>query len=110
MCSHFIYSKFIPPSAAQSSVSACNQEEGAAGWLCLRAQHLLIKITLPSNGRPVCILVGMGVAPRLIVQKVTQVFVSSSATFNDWHPQAASGGASCPVDASVSVNQGLESV
>lgn len=30
------------------------------GGFCLRAQHLLIKITLRSNGRPVCVLVGVG--------------------------------------------------
>lgn len=49
------------------------------GGCCLRAQHLLIKITLHSNGRPVCVLVGVGGARRLIVQKVTQVHLSSSA-------------------------------
>lgn len=96
----YILNSFLPQQLRAPCLPAIRSNELLGGF-CLRAQHLLIKITLCSNGRPVCMLVGVGVARRLIVQRVTQVLVSSVATFNDSHTQAAGGGTSCPADTSV---------
>lgn len=96
----YILNSFLPQQLKAPCLPAIRSNEQLGGF-CLRAQHLLIKITLRSNGRPVCMLVGVGVARRLIVQKVTQVLVSSLATFNDSHTQAAGEGTSCLTDTSV---------
>lgn len=96
----YILNSFLPQQLRAPCLPAIRSNELLGGF-CLRAQHLLIKITLRSNGRPVCMLMVVGVACQLIVQKVTQVLVSSLATFNDSHAQAAGGGTSCPVDTSV---------
>lgn len=87
----YILNSFLPQQLRALCLPAIRSNELLGGF-CLCAQHLLIKITLRSNGRPVCMLVGVGVA---------QVLVSSLATFNDSHTQAAGGGTSCPVDTSV---------